>query len=61
MERGKGITINTVRNKKKRSTPVQRPRALRKGSLTSKLAKASPRAFKPKLDTASLGYSQKQR
>eukprot|EP00983_Pelagomonas_calceolata_P083857 1156244-Pelagomonas_calceolata.AAC.2 len=45
---------------KEKFTPANRPCALKKGPLTHKLARVSPRALKPKLDTASLGESQKQ-
>eukprot|EP00983_Pelagomonas_calceolata_P031502 987765-Pelagomonas_calceolata.AAC.2 len=46
--------------RKDKSMPARWPRELRKGSLTSKLARVSSKSPQPKLDTASLGVSQKQ-
>eukprot|EP00983_Pelagomonas_calceolata_P040142 1137475-Pelagomonas_calceolata.AAC.1 len=50
--------------RKEEPTPTKRQRALRKGSLTSKLARSCQRALRPEVlrlvDKASLGESQKQ-
>eukprot|EP00983_Pelagomonas_calceolata_P058446 1145490-Pelagomonas_calceolata.AAC.4 len=48
------------RTKKRKVYAGLRPRAFREGSLTSRLAGASPRAPEPSLDTASQGERQKQ-
>eukprot|EP00983_Pelagomonas_calceolata_P086212 1156718-Pelagomonas_calceolata.AAC.5 len=40
---GGGTLCVVLAARKEKSTPVNRPRALRKGSLTSKLARVSPK------------------